>query len=165
MPEKATSLLDSPPKMGLSGQTDNLSEITDISDSKYRRYIALKHGEESDIDADELILELRLFETFLSSDIVTPLDALNNVVPHGFFPNAVNAYRVLLTIQVTVASAEKSFSKLKLLKTYMRSTMSQERLNGLAMISIESDVLESTHYQELIESFASKNARRASCFV
>ena len=82
-----------------------------------------------------------------------------------FFPNVVNAYRVLLTIPVIVASAQRNFSKLKLLKTYMRSTMSQERLNGLALISIESDVLESIDYQELIESFASKNARRASRFV
>ncbi|XP_076951462.1 uncharacterized protein LOC143624843 [Bidens hawaiensis] len=125
---------------------------------------ALNHGEESDINAEELFSELKLFETFLSSDIVTPLYALNNVVQHGFFPNAINAYRVLI-IPLTVASAERSFSKLKLLKTYMRFTMSQERLNGLAMISIESDVLESINYQELINSFASKNIRRASHFV
>ncbi|XP_076881615.1 uncharacterized protein LOC143529786 [Bidens hawaiensis] len=115
---------------------------TKLKSCCYTLQEALKHGEESDIDAEELFLELKLFETFLSSDIVTPLDALNNVVQHGFFPNAVNAYRVLLTIPVTVASAERSFSKLKLLKTYMRSKMSQKRLNGLAMISIESDVLE-----------------------
>jgi hypothetical protein len=31
---------------------------------------------------------------------------------------------------VTVASAERNFSKLKLLKKYLRSTMSQDRLNG-----------------------------------
>ncbi|XP_050919588.1 uncharacterized protein LOC127137146 [Lathyrus oleraceus] len=49
--------------------------------------------------------------------------------------------RILLTIPVTVASAERSFSKLKLLKTYLRSTMSQERLNGLALIAIENDIL------------------------
>ncbi|XP_076916241.1 uncharacterized protein LOC143575867 [Bidens hawaiensis] len=138
---------------------------TKLKSCCYTLQEALKHGEESDIDAKELFLELKLFETFLSSDIVTPLDALNNVVQDGFFPNAVNAYRVLLTIPVTVALAERSFSKLKLLKTYMRSTMSQERLNGLAMISIESDVLKSIGYQELVESFASKNARRASRFV
>ncbi|XP_076941460.1 uncharacterized protein LOC143611024 [Bidens hawaiensis] len=45
----------------------------------------LEHGDESDVDAEELYLELKLFETFLSSDIVTPLDALNNVVQHDFF--------------------------------------------------------------------------------
>ncbi|XP_076909706.1 uncharacterized protein LOC143567077 [Bidens hawaiensis] len=155
------------PRKTLESTTFYLKALdeTKLNSCCYTLQEALKHGEESDIDAEEPFLELKLFETFLSSDIVTPLDALNNVVQHGFFPNTVNAYRVLLTIPVTVASAERSFSKLKLLKTYMRSTMSKERLNGLAMISIERDVLESIDYQELIESFASKNARRTSRFV
>jgi hypothetical protein len=42
-----------------------------------------------------------------------------------------------LIIPVKVASAENSFSKLKLIKSYLRSTLSQKRLNELAIISIE----------------------------
>ena len=52
------------------------------------------------------------------------------------YPNLWIALRVSLTLPVTVASAERSFSKLKLIKTYLRSTMTQERLSGLAVISI-----------------------------
>jgi len=33
----------------------------------------------------------------------------------------------MLTIPVLVASAERSFSKLKLIKSYLRSTMSQQK--------------------------------------
>ena len=55
-------------------------------------------------------------------------------------------------------------SKLKLLKTYMRSTMTQERLNGLATIAIENDVLEQIKYEDIIEDFISKNARRMMLF-
>ncbi|GKA45133.1 zinc finger MYM-type protein 1, partial [Tanacetum coccineum] len=80
------------------------------------------------------------------------------------FPNAMIAYRVLLTIPVTVASAERSFSKLKLLKSYLRSTMSQERLNGLALISIENEQLDNIDYEDLMNRFASKNARRSALF-
>lgn len=39
---------------------------------------------------------------------------------------------------VTVASIERSFSKLKLIKTCMRSTMNQDKLSKLAILSIES---------------------------
>ena len=71
---------------------------------------------------------------------------------------------VYLTIPVTVASTERSFSKLKLLKTYFRSTMLQERLNGLALIPIEHDMLEKVQYEALISDFVSKNARRMNLF-
>ena len=63
--------------------------------------------------------------------------------------------RVILTIPVTVASSEQNFSKLKLLKSYLRSTMTQERLNDLAMIAPESDMLEKIDYESIIENFVS----------
>ena len=66
----------------------------------------------------------------------------------------------MLNIPVTIASAERSFSKLKLIKTYLRSTVSQDRLHGLAMLSIEKKMLEQLDYVNLIDIFASKIARR-----
>jgi len=70
----------------------------------------------------------------------------------------------MLTIPVMVASAERSFSKLKLLKSYLRSTMTQERLNDLAMIALEGDLLEKIDYECIIEEFISKNTQRMTCF-
>jgi hypothetical protein len=48
------------------------------------------------------------------------------------YPNISIAYRILFTIPVDVA-----FPKLKLMKNYLRSKMSQERLNRLATLCIE----------------------------
>ena len=42
--------------------------------------------------------------------------------------------------------------------------MSQERLNGLAMIAIENDLLDNVDYKEMVKNFASKNARRIALF-
>jgi len=61
---------------------------------------------------------------------------------------------------VSVASGERSFSRLKLIKTYLRSTMSQERLSGLAILSIEKDVTEKIDYKNLIKSFAEKKVQK-----
>jgi hypothetical protein len=74
------------------------------------------------------------------------------------------AYRVLLTIHVTVASAERSFSKLKLLKSYLRSTMIQQRLTDLATIALESELLDKIEYDHIVEEFISRNTRRMKLF-
>ena len=76
------------------------------------------------------------------------------------YPNILTAYIIFLTLSVTVASTERSFSKLKLIKTYLRSSMSQERLNGLAILSIEKELLAKIDTDVIITDFASQNVRR-----
>ena len=119
----------------------------------------------SDIYGNELFQKLRHLKTLLSKDVTKSIDILNTIKSYweeGGFQTVWVAYRILLTIPVTVASAEKSFSKLKLVKTYFQTTMSQERLSGLAMISIENEYLDKLNYDNLIEEFASKNVRRSN---
>jgi len=71
----------------------------------------------------------------------------------------VTACVLFMTLPVTVATAERSFSKLKIIKTYLRSTMSQERLAGLAIISIEDECAKDTVFDQVIKEFAMKRAR------
>ncbi|XP_022858956.1 zinc finger MYM-type protein 1-like [Olea europaea var. sylvestris] len=121
----------------------------------------LEHNGHSDIIGDDLCSELIVLRCYLTSETKRAIDVLHYLKKmNGCFPNACIAYKILLTIPVTVASAERSFSKLKLIKTYIRSTMSQQRLNGLAMLSIEKEMVELLDYTKLIDIFASKTARR-----
>ncbi|XP_065667636.1 uncharacterized protein LOC136087935 [Hydra vulgaris] len=76
------------------------------------------------------------------------------------FPNLFIALKILMTIPVTVASGERSFSKLKLIKTYLRSVINQERLNNLALISIKSPISREINYEKILKDFASKKARK-----
>ena len=89
----------------------------------------LRFNEYSDIDGLDLFSELKV----LKEEISTPIEVLSYIKTLDSFPNVYIAYRILLTIPVTVATAERSFSKLKLLKSYLKSTMLQDRLNGLAI--------------------------------
>jgi len=76
------------------------------------------------------------------------------------FGEVCTALLLFLTLPVTVATAERSFSKLKLMKTYLRSSMGQERLNGLAILSIESIRARELNIKDIVEDFAQRKARR-----
>jgi hypothetical protein len=116
----------------------------------------LKH----DLDGLDLFSKLKVLKEILQIEESTPIGILNYVKRLDSFPNACIAYRILLTIPITVASIERSFSKLKLIKFYLRSTMSQGKLNRLAILSIEKKkMLENLEYKNLIRNFASQKAR------
>nr|CAH7759974.1 unnamed protein product [Callosobruchus chinensis]CAH7765221.1 unnamed protein product [Callosobruchus chinensis] len=76
------------------------------------------------------------------------------------FPNLYVALRILLTLPVSVASGERSFSKLKIIKSYLRSSMTQERLVGLATISIEQEIAQNIDLNGLVATFARQKARK-----
>ena len=50
--------------------------------------------------------------------------------------------KIVLTLPLTSCSAERAVSKLKIIKSRLRSTMNQERLQSLMFMSIESDIME-----------------------
>ena len=91
----------------------------------------------------------------------TALDVLSWIIKWKLqesLSNIVVALRIFLTITVTNASCERSFSKLKLIKSYQRSTMSQERLSDLAMLSIERNF--PVNFDNVVENFARLKSRR-----
>ena len=57
-------------------------------------------------------------------------------------------------------SGERSFSKLKLVKNRLRTTMTQERLGYLTLMSLEEDILREVDFDELIADFARLKARK-----
>ena len=102
-----------------------------------------------------------MLQVILPAKKKTTLEIFEFVKALGCYPNVSIAYRILLTIPMTVASAERSFFKLKMLKSYLWSTMSQKRLNGLAILWIENDMLEQIDYENIIDEFASQTVRRS----
>ncbi|GJN39994.1 hypothetical protein PR202_gb29154 [Eleusine coracana subsp. coracana] len=114
----------------------------------------------SDVELNDLISELSVMRLSLSEIEMTAMEIFQYITKMECYPNISIAYRILFTVPVTVASAERSFSKLKLLKNYLRSTMSQERLNGLATLCIEKELLDAVDIDTIITDFASRNVPR-----
>lgn len=78
------------------------------------------------------------------------------------FPNVMTALQIYRSLMITNATGERNFSKLKLIKNCLRSTMSQNRLNSLAIMAIENDVLEKITFQDILNDFVSKKVRRVN---
>jgi hypothetical protein len=76
------------------------------------------HNGSCDVETDDLFSELRLLQMTLpeSNMPMHAMEIFEFVRDINCFPNILIAYRILFTVPVTVASAEHSFSKLKLLK-------------------------------------------------
>ena len=92
----------------------------------------------SDIDIDGLeFSQFKVLKEVLHIERNNPLDILNYIKKVDSFPNVFVTYKILLTVHGTAAFVERSLSKLKLLKSYLRTTMSQAKLNGLAILAIK----------------------------
>ncbi|KAK9670031.1 hypothetical protein RND81_13G172000 [Saponaria officinalis] len=139
-------------------QTELFESIFDDEDMKFfsiKLEDALTFGAECDINLACFCTELQILHVILPSEAYdgeVPWNAIKIaefVKEMKMFPNILIAYRILLTIPITVASAERSFSKLKLIK-----------LNELAILSIEKNMLKNLNVEDIIDDFASKNARR-----
>jgi len=78
------------------------------------------------------------------------------------FFDVLSACIIYLTLPVTVASAEISFSKLKLINNYLRNNKTQDRLSNIAVLNIEKDVAATIKLDEVINTFANCKARKVN---
>ena len=65
-----------------------------------------------------------------------------------------------MTLPISNASGERSFSALKRLKNYVRNKISENMLNYLSTIYIENELLNSLNCELIIEKFAKKKCRK-----
>jgi hypothetical protein len=69
-----------------------------------------------------------------------------------------------LTIPITTATAERSFSALNRIKTYLRCTMTQQRLNYGIIPHIHKEKLDLLDLNKVCSEFISKNQTRKTFF-
>lgn len=152
----------------------------------YKKFEALMNF--GTLDQEALREKARTLQTFYSSDLESPqfedelyhfqrycqekkieknspsqiLEEIREKSLQIVFPNVDIAYRMFISTAVTNCSAERSFSCLKRVKNYLRSTQAQNRLNFLMTLAVEADLLSQINFDEVIQNFAEKKARKKS---
>lgn len=125
---------------------------------------------EDDIDKDEFEIERVRLRAIISSTGKTnelanksPLELLKYILQFRLevsLPNITIMLRLFLTIAISNAGCERSFSKLKLIKNYLRSTMSTLRLSNLGIMAIEQEITETIDTERIIRDFALMKSRK-----
>ena len=119
------------------------------------------------LEEEKLKAELSVLYTrndlFKSGKIIDMLTIMNDNNLGSSFPNTTKLLKILITTPMTTAEAERCFSTLKRIKTFLRSTMTNERLSALAMLSIENTMISEmkNFNEEVIEHFVKFKNRRA----
>ncbi|KAJ8890836.1 hypothetical protein PR048_010345 [Dryococelus australis] len=67
---------------------------------------------------------------------------------------------LLLVTSITSATAERSFSTLRMLKSYLRTTMTLKRLNSLSILHVYGKLTDDLNIEKLISEFINKNEYR-----
>ena len=93
-----------------------------------------------DLELLELRTELSLLKNVMASMEFTYPNLKTKVNEYqAILPQLMKLLQLLLVIPATSATSERSFSSLRLVKTFLRTTMNQERLNYLMMIYIHKE--------------------------
>ena len=80
-------------------------------------------------------------------------------------PNFVSAFKTYIVLPSSACEAERSFSTLRRLKTYLRSTaQTQQRLNNLAILNTHREHAEALDLAEAVNGFVSRSQTRRNKF-
>ena len=115
-------------------------------------------------DSKYLPAELLLWERISNGkndrreDIPDSIDATLEQTDKDAYVNIYTILQILITIPISSASSERSISTLRNLNTYLRSTMVQDRLNGLALMHAHREM--ELDLEQIIDLFANLHPRR-----
>ena len=124
-------------------------QVQELELSQFAKFTKVYHEQEP----EDITTELFLHKLIIDKSV------------QDTFPNVEIALRIYLVLMSSNCSGERSFSKPKLIKNRLRTSIGQERLTNLSIMSIESDVMHDMKFNEIIDEFAVKKARKVAVTV
>ncbi len=112
------------------------------------------------IEEEKVFTELKVFHasySFTKNNVQEMLKCLKDNESESVFPSLSEILKIYATLPVSTSTVERSFSKLKLVKSSLRSLCNEERLSDLLLLSTERDI--PINREEVIQIFK-KTAER-----
>ena len=117
------------------------------------------NSDESDSSTEnqeaELNVELRSAK-WIEHSFVKPLRVLEEI---SSYPHLTAMYRILASLAVTSASAERVLSRVRIIKNRLRTPMKDDWFAALTILASEQDVMSSISTEDIINSFSECSSR------
>ena len=125
-----------------------------------------------DLDAAVLKVQLETLRTeferskSLSASLSSIFDYFRELQPamRTIYSQIVRLIKLLIVMPATNATSERSFSALRRVKTYLRSTMTQQRLNSLMTLHVHIHRTDALNLNQIANDYTSKSERRMAVF-
>lgn len=85
------------------------------------------------------------------------LEDIKKYVSKQVYPNVYKLLQVAITLPISSSTCERSFSAMRRLKTWLRTSMLQNRFNTISILNIEKDIVKHIDNDSIINKFARKN--------
>ncbi len=111
----------------------------------------------------ELKSEMRFWKKYCATSEIAEMNSLEALkATEEICQNLHKLFRILATLPISTATAERSFSYLRIIKNYLRNSMKQERLSGLALMYMNETNGDSVKMdsQIILDKWYSKRNRR-----
>ena len=124
----------------------------------------------SDFHKETLLTQLCLFRTNYPAEKRNCIDDIVSLVKQMtvgekvLMGQVLKLIRLVLVMPATNAISEIYFSAMRRIKTYLRSTMSQSRLNAMMVLHIHKDLTDSLNLKSIGNDFISKSDYRKTKF-
>jgi hypothetical protein len=114
----------------------------------------------TELDGNDFALQLAMFRRkHVINNVLDAADVLRNMSTdmRSMFSEVEKFVRLLMVCPCSSATTERSFSALRRLKTWLRSTMSQIRLNSVAASHCHQELLHTVDINALMKEYAGRS--------
>ena len=123
----------------------------------------------TDLNASDLKLQLEILSTNIADSVTDVVDIKNYLqqlspAEKALLSQVILVMKLIFVMPATNASSERSFSAMRRVKSYLRSTMTQERLNHLMILHVHKELTDGLILTNIANEFVSKSERRLQVF-